>query len=70
MIDARITTLLDSSPENLDQLTEIVADYTANGATVQTNLDNEVARAQAAEAAAVARLDDIEALLLTLQSTS
>jgi len=36
---ASIASLIGTSPEELNQLEELVADYTANGATVQSNVD-------------------------------
>ena len=68
--DVQISNILSNTdPAAIDSFTEAIADYTANGNTIQSNLDAEVARAQAAEAAAVARLDAIEAMLVQLQST-
>ena len=69
-IDARITTLINGSPETLDQLTEIVADYEANGADITASVNAEVTRAQGEEAALKLRLDAIEALLEALQNTT
>ena len=69
-LQAQITSLLSNADESaLNSLSELVADYTDNGVTITTSLNAEIERAQAAEAAAVARLDAIEAMLLALQAS-
>lgn len=68
-IDANTTAIaniLNASPEHLNQLTELVADYTANGATITTALQAEATYARAAEADLRTRVAALETLIADL----
>ena len=68
-LQQQISALLDNSdPEHLDSLAEVVADYTANGATHTSNLATQAAKQEADRLASDARIATIEALLEQLQA--
>ena len=68
-LQTQITALLSNTDAvALNSLAELVTEFSTNGTTITSSLQAEVDRATAAENAAIARLDVIEAMLLTLQN--
>ena len=67
-LQTQIQNLLSNTDDvALNSLAELVQQYTANGATYTSSLATEVARAQAAQLAAVTRLNALEAMVASLQ---
>jgi hypothetical protein len=65
----QITALLSNTDAvALNSLAELVTEFSTNGSTITSSLQAEVERATAAETAAIARLDAIEAMLQALQA--
>ena len=68
-LQTQITALLSNTDAvALNSLAELVTEFSTNGSTITSSLQDEVARATAAENAAIVRLDAIEAMLLALQN--
>ena len=68
-LQQQITALLSNTDAvALNSLAELVTEFSSNGSTITSSLQAEVNRATAAENAAIARLDIIETMLLTLQN--
>ena len=68
-LQQQISALLDNSdPAHLDSIAEVVADYSANGATHTSNLAAQAAKQEADRLASDARIATIESLLEQLQA--
>ena len=68
-IDANTTAIaniLNGSPEHLNQLSELVADYTLNGSSITTALTAEATYARAAEDGLRTRVAALEVLIADL----
>lgn len=67
-LQTQITNLLSNTDETaLNSLAELVADYTANGANITSNLNAEISTRQSERAAADARLNALEIAVANLQ---
>lgn len=68
-VQTQLDGIFSGSSDGLNSFIEVVNDYNANGATIQANLDAQIAAHVADEAVINGRLDAIEAAIAELQAS-